>query len=50
MVVLGGRQFLTSEVPLYRGTSLVRKRRLRSPYCRTMPSDLRFSLGGGVFL
>ena len=50
MVILGGWVFLMSEVPLYRGTSLIRKRLLLGPYSRTMPRVLGGSKGVGRFL
>ena len=40
MVVLGGARFLVSEVPLYRGTSFIKKRHPVGPYSRTMPRVL----------
>jgi len=40
--VVGGR-FLTREVPLYRGTSLIRKRTPLRPYRRPVPRVLGWS-------
>ena len=39
-----------SEVPVYRGTSLIRKRISFGPYRRTMPRALRESQGDRRFL
>ena len=38
-----------SEVPLYRGTSLIRKSAPQGPYRRTIPRVLRVPRGLGAF-
>ena len=45
-----GAGLLTSEAPLYRGTSLTKQRTPLGPYRRLMPRVLRGSEGGGRFL
>jgi len=46
----GSARKINSQLPRYRGTSLIRNCLLLGPYSRTMPRAPRWSYGGGSFL